>query len=82
MPKHTLSLILLLPALLWAQDSLSIRDVMREAAAHHPQLKAAEARAQAATRKRGKPSAIACLQSMSRNPSSARAILPKPSHFK
>lgn len=47
-PKHTLLLVLILPTLVWAQDSLSISQAMLEATANHPQLKAVETRAQSA----------------------------------
>ncbi|MBL0060842.1 MAG: TolC family protein [bacterium] len=45
--KFTL-LVLLLPALLWAEESLTVRQAMRDATANHPLLRAAEARAQSA----------------------------------
>ncbi|MCB1060648.1 MAG: TolC family protein [Calditrichaeota bacterium] len=43
-----LYLAVLLPTLALAQDSLTIRDAMREASEHHPQVQAATARAKAA----------------------------------
>lgn len=46
--RQLLLTILMLPTLAVAQDPLTIHEAMREAASNHPQLKAAEARTQAA----------------------------------
>lgn len=48
MIKHKLFLLLLLPTLVLGQEQLSIDAAMRQAAANHPQLKAAESRAKSA----------------------------------
>lgn len=46
--NYSFLLALVLPAIVFAQDSLTLRQAMSDAAANHPQLKAAEARALAA----------------------------------
>ncbi|MBL0060823.1 MAG: TolC family protein [bacterium] len=47
-PTKITLLALLLPALLWAQEPLTVRQAMLDATVNHPLLKAAEARAQSA----------------------------------
>lgn len=47
-PYYSFLLTLILPAMVWSQNPLSIRQAMDEAAASHPSLRAAESRAQSA----------------------------------